>query len=83
MIITVYLHAYSLKNQTEAVTKVQIPGWESNTPRYPVMRQVISELCSPGSNLWGKRQENCSQQHSQILKVKSEVMSKSLQPHGL
>ena len=43
----------------------------------------ISDLCSPGANLWGTRQQNCSQQHSQILKVKSEVVSESSRPRGL
>lgn len=51
-------HPYSLKNQTETVAKVQIPGHEPNSPWYAAVRQLISGLCSPVANLWGNRQEN-------------------------
>lgn len=51
-------HLYSLKIQTEAVAKVQSPGYEANSPWYGTVRQLISGLRSSVANLWGNRQDN-------------------------
>lgn len=55
------LHTYSLKKSHWESDRSSDSRLEANSPRYPVVRQVISSLCSAGANLWCTKQENCLQ----------------------